>query len=220
MLALHRSGGCHTQVRLWFTTQICLLRGGNGERTHTRSRSGNKTLPQAAHHRCCEVVDSCGRQISRGSKSIDRTHPHRNPASPAFGARRRSVHSDQSAQVARRTRRFAPRPQRLAGLLGQEAATATTSPLRQRMIEDMTIRNLSQATQQSYINAVINRRTGSASGTCARLLHLIAQKRSWLPPVLSPEEIARFLEAVAGLRKRVALTTPTRRGSASERFAV
>jgi len=27
---------------------------------------------------------------------------------------------------------------------------ATTSPLRQRMIEDMTIRNLSPATQQSY----------------------------------------------------------------------
>jgi hypothetical protein len=31
---------------------------------------------------------------------------------------------------------------------------ATTSPLRQRMIEDMTIRNLSQATQHSYIYAV------------------------------------------------------------------
>ena len=31
---------------------------------------------------------------------------------------------------------------------------ATTSPLRQRMIEDMTIRNLSQATQQSHIYAV------------------------------------------------------------------
>ena len=31
---------------------------------------------------------------------------------------------------------------------------ATTSPLRQRMIEDMTIRNLSQATRQSYIYAV------------------------------------------------------------------
>ena len=31
---------------------------------------------------------------------------------------------------------------------------ATTSPLRQRMIEDMTIRNLPQATQQSYIYAV------------------------------------------------------------------
>jgi hypothetical protein len=32
---------------------------------------------------------------------------------------------------------------------------ATTSPLRQRMIEDMTIRNLSQAPQQSHIYAVI-----------------------------------------------------------------
>ena len=31
---------------------------------------------------------------------------------------------------------------------------ATMSPLRQRMIEDMTIRNLSPATQQSYIYAV------------------------------------------------------------------
>ena len=31
---------------------------------------------------------------------------------------------------------------------------ATTSPLRQRMIEDMMIRNLSRATQQSYIYAV------------------------------------------------------------------
>ena len=31
---------------------------------------------------------------------------------------------------------------------------ATTSPLRQRMIEDMTIRNLSPATQQSYLYAV------------------------------------------------------------------
>ena len=28
-----------------------------------------------------------------------------------------------------------------------------------------------------------------------------------LPPVLTPEEIARFLETVAGLRNRVALTT-------------
>ena len=30
----------------------------------------------------------------------------------------------------------------------------TMSPLRRRMIEDMTIRNLSPATQQSYIHAV------------------------------------------------------------------
>ena len=127
---------------------------------------------------------------------------------------------------------------------------ATTSPLRQRMIEDMTIRNLSQATQQSYIYAVrkFSRHFGRSPDRLgiedvrAYQLHLIAQKRSWshinqtacalrffygvtlgrqeaferivtgrkpekLPPVLSPEEIARLLEAVAGLRNRVALTT-------------
>ena len=127
---------------------------------------------------------------------------------------------------------------------------ATTSPLRQRMIEDMTIRNLSQTTQQSYIYAVrkFSRHFGRSPDRLgiedvrAYQLHLIAEKRSWshvnqmacalrffygvtlgrqeaferivtgrkpekLPPVLSPEEIARFLEAVAGLRNRVALTT-------------
>ena len=31
---------------------------------------------------------------------------------------------------------------------------ATMSPLRQRMIEDMTVRNLSPSTQQSYIYAI------------------------------------------------------------------
>ena len=31
---------------------------------------------------------------------------------------------------------------------------AAMSPLRRRMIEDMTVRNLSPATQQSYVNAV------------------------------------------------------------------
>src|SRR5271167_4438567 len=127
---------------------------------------------------------------------------------------------------------------------------ATTSPLRQRMIEDMTIRNLSRATQQSYIYAVrkFSRHFGRSPDRLgiedvrAYQLHLIAQKRSWshinqtacalrffygvtlgrqeaferivsgrepekLPPVLSREEIARFLNAVAGLRNRVALTT-------------
>jgi integrase/recombinase XerD len=127
---------------------------------------------------------------------------------------------------------------------------ATTSPLRQRMIEDMTIRNLSRATQQSYIYAVAK---FSRHFNCppARLgleqvrayqLHLVAQKRSWshinqvacalrffygitlgqkeaferivngrepdkLPPVLDADEVAHFLESVAGLRNRVALTT-------------
>jgi len=127
---------------------------------------------------------------------------------------------------------------------------ATTSPLRQRMIEDMTIRNLSRATQQSYIYAVskFSRHFGappdrlSIEDVRTYQLHLIAQKRSWshvnqaacalrffygvtmgrqeaferivngrepeeLPLVLAPDEIARFLESVAGLRNRVALTT-------------
>jgi integrase/recombinase XerD len=127
---------------------------------------------------------------------------------------------------------------------------ATISPLRQRMIEDMRIRNLSRATQQSYLYAVARfsrhfdrspNRLGMEQ-VRAYQLHLVAQKHSWshinqvacalrffygitlgdkeaferivngrepekLPPVLSPEEIARFLEAVAGLRNRVALTT-------------
>jgi integrase/recombinase XerD len=127
---------------------------------------------------------------------------------------------------------------------------ATTSPLRRRMIEDMTVRNLSRSTQQSYIYAVakfsrhFNRAPDQLGMEDVRAyqLHLVAQKRSWshinqvacalrffygitldhkealerivtgrepekLPPVLSPEEIGRFLEAVAGLRNRVALTT-------------
>jgi integrase/recombinase XerD len=127
---------------------------------------------------------------------------------------------------------------------------ATTSPLRQRMIEDMTIRNLSRATQQSYIYAVskFSRHFGappdrlSIEDVRTYQLHLIAQKRSWshvnqaacalrffygvtmgqqeaferivngrepeeLPLVLAPDEIARFLESVTGLRNRVALTT-------------
>lgn len=127
---------------------------------------------------------------------------------------------------------------------------ATMSPLRQRMIEDMTLRNLSPATQQSYLYAVARfskhfrcppDRLGMEE-VRAYQLHLVAQKYSWayvnqvacalrfiygitlgrrdvferivsgrepekLPPVLSPAEISRFLEAVPGLRNRVALTT-------------
>ena len=64
---------------------------------------------------------------------------------------------------------------------------ATTSPLRQRMIEDMTIRNLSPATQQSYIYAVrkFSRHFGASPDRLgiedvrAYQLHLIAKKRSW-----------------------------------------
>jgi integrase/recombinase XerD len=127
---------------------------------------------------------------------------------------------------------------------------AEVSPLRQRMIEDMTNRNLSPATQQSYIYAVakFSRRSGRSldrlglEDVRAYQLYLIAQQQSWshinqvvcalrffygvilgrsdaneqivaarepqqLPVVLSDEEIARFLEAVPGLRNRVASTT-------------
>jgi site-specific recombinase XerD len=118
------------------------------------------------------------------------------------------------------------------------------------MIEDMTVRNLSRSTQQSYLYAVakfsrhFNRAPDQLGMEDVRAyqLHLVAQKRSWshinqvacalrffygitlghkealerivtgkeperLLPVLSAEEIGRFLEAVAGLRNRVALTT-------------
>src|ERR1700683_4971388 len=132
----------------------------------------------------------------------------------------------------------------------QEFPMATTSPLRRRMIEDMTVRNLSRSTQQSYIYAVakFSRHFNCPpdrlrlGGVRAYPLHLIERKFSWshvnqvacslrffygitlgqkeaferivsgkepekLPPVLNREEIARFLEAVAGLRNRVALMT-------------
>jgi Phage integrase, N-terminal SAM-like domain len=63
----------------------------------------------------------------------------------------------------------------------------TMSPLRRRMIEDMTIRNLSPSTQQSYIYAVakFGRHFGcspdqlSLEQVRAYQLHLIEQKRSW-----------------------------------------
>lgn len=127
---------------------------------------------------------------------------------------------------------------------------ATMSPLRQRMIEDMAIRNLSRSTQQSYIYAVakFSRHFGRSPDLLgteevrAYQLHLVGQKYSWahinqvacalrffygitlgqkeaferivtgkdpekLPPVLNSEEVVRFLQAVVGLRNRVALTT-------------
>src|SRR6202165_1453118 len=64
---------------------------------------------------------------------------------------------------------------------------ATMSPLRRRMIEDMTVRNLSRSTQQSYIYAVAKfsqhfqcppDRIGMEE-VRAYQLHLVAQKYSW-----------------------------------------
>jgi site-specific recombinase XerD len=118
------------------------------------------------------------------------------------------------------------------------------------MTEDMTVRNLSRSTQQSYIYAVAKfsrhfHRSPDRLGVedvRAYQLHLINQKYSWahinqttcalrffygvtlgrqeaferiangkepqkLPPVLSAEEIERLLQAVPGMRNRVALAT-------------
>jgi integrase/recombinase XerD len=64
---------------------------------------------------------------------------------------------------------------------------ADTSPLRRRMIEDMTIRNLSPATQQSYVHAVSKfsryfgrspDRLGLEDGR-AYQVHLISKRISW-----------------------------------------
>ncbi len=126
---------------------------------------------------------------------------------------------------------------------------AGISPSRERMIEDMTVRNLAQATQQSYLYAVAKfsryfRRSPDKLGpeeVRAYQLHLADQKFSWthinqvacalrffygitlgqeeasgrivngrepsrLPTVLSPE-VGLFLDAVSGLRNRMALMT-------------
>ena len=127
---------------------------------------------------------------------------------------------------------------------------ATMSPLRRRMIVDMTIRNLAPATQQSYLRAVakFSRHFGrspdrlGAEHVRAYQFHLASRGIAWssmnqticalrffydhtllrpemvklipyarkprtLPVVLSPDEVARFLEAVPALKSRVALIT-------------
>ena len=127
---------------------------------------------------------------------------------------------------------------------------AEMSPLRRRMIEDMTVRNLSPATQRSYLYAVAKfsqyfGRSPDRLGVedvRAFQMHLVSTGISWpalnqtvcalrffygvtlgeaevpqripyareprkLPVVLSADEVVRFLEAVASLKTRTALTT-------------
>jgi integrase/recombinase XerD len=124
------------------------------------------------------------------------------------------------------------------------------SPLRRRMIEDMTVRNLSATTRTSYIHNIKKfSQYFGRSPDCLGLehvrayqVHLVSRGVAWatlnqvvsalrfffgvtlgrkdlperiayarqpktLPVVLSPEEVARFLEAVPSRRDRVALTT-------------
>jgi len=64
---------------------------------------------------------------------------------------------------------------------------AQMSPLRQRMIEDLTIRNLSPATQQSYLHAISKfsqffRRSPDHLGceeVRAYQVHLVGRRVSW-----------------------------------------
>jgi site-specific recombinase XerD len=123
-------------------------------------------------------------------------------------------------------------------------------PLRRRMIEDMTVRNLSPTTRASYIHNVkkFSQHFGRSPDHLgleevrAFQVHLVSQGIAWatlnqvvsslrffygvtlgrkdlperiayarrsktLPVILSPEEVAAFLEAVPSRRDRVALTT-------------
>jgi site-specific recombinase XerD len=127
---------------------------------------------------------------------------------------------------------------------------AKMTPLRRRMIEDMTIRNMASSTQQTYVHAVskFSRHFNCSPDKLgveevrAYQLHLASLGLSWphinqascalrffytvtlgrvdmvgciisgrepqrLPVVLSADEVVRFLEAVPGLRNRMALTT-------------
>ena len=128
--------------------------------------------------------------------------------------------------------------------------TERISPLRRRMIEDMTIRNLSPTTRASYVHNVkkFSQYFGrypdclGLEDVRAYQVHLVSQGIAWatlnqvvsslrfffgvtlgrqdlperiayarrpktLPVILSPEEVATFLEAVPNRRDRVALTT-------------
>jgi integrase/recombinase XerD len=122
---------------------------------------------------------------------------------------------------------------------------ATMSPLRRRMIEDMTVRNLSPATQRAV--AKFSKFFGRSPDRLglehvrAYQVHLASKGLAWasfnqnvcalrffygvtlgraemperiayareprtLPVVLSADEVVRFLQAVPGLKSRVALT--------------
>jgi integrase/recombinase XerD len=128
--------------------------------------------------------------------------------------------------------------------------TEGISPLRRRMIEDMTVRNLSPTTRKSYIQNVkkFSQHFGRSPDHLGHeevrdyQVHLVSQGIAWatlnqvvsslrffygvtlgckdpperipyarraktLPVILSPEEVAAFLEAVPSRRDRVALTT-------------
>src|SRR6516225_4917989 len=103
---------------------------------------------------------------------------------------------------------------------------ATMSPLRRRMIEDMTIRNLSRSTQQSYIYAVAK---FSRHFNCppdrlgmedvrAYQLHLVHQKYSWS----HTNQVAGHARPITLARRRYSPTAvlPTPTASAISRSLI
>ena len=136
----------------------------------------------------------------------------------------------------------------------------TISPLRQRMIEDMTVRHFKEKVQKDYIRHVKNftvflgrspdtatsedlrlfqlhmtrNQVSAASVSCAivalRFFFKVTLERADLvrrltfvreprkaPIVLSPEEVARLLEAAPGVKYKAALSVAYGAGCASPR---
>jgi integrase/recombinase XerD len=111
-----------------------------------------------------------------------------------------------------------------AASIDQPTWSFAMTPLRQRMLEDMSIRNLAENTQQSYLQQVASfaRYFGCRPDTIAvsalRFLYKVTLKRPWgpdeipmpkkpfkLPVILSPEEVMHFLESVHSMKHRAIL---------------
>ena len=75
------------------------------------------------------------------------------------------------------------------------------SPLRQRMVDDMTARRFKEKVQKDYVRHV---RTFAAFDL-VRPLRIVNEPRK-APVVLSQEEVARLLEAAPGLKYKAALS--------------
>src|SRR5882762_3513764 len=101
------------------------------------------------------------------------------------------------------------------------------SPLRRRMIEDMTVRKLASKTQRDYVRRYQLHLAANGAGVptlnqstaTLRFFFRVTLKRSdiiehttfiheprKLPVVLSAEEVARFLDAAPGLKYKAALS--------------
>ena len=77
--------------------------------------------------------------------------------------------------------------------------SATTTPLRQRMIEDMTIRQFGSKTLRFFFKVTLGRQ-----GFGERLATV--RKEDRLPEVLSPEEVALLLHCAPSLKHKAALS--------------